>query len=93
MRIRMDIQGWRGDYYARTKNFNSDKHYANYVAYILTNFGEKVIGERRVDPEGMYLEWFNNYLSVEKFAKDYGISEDYALEQINKGKSINLSKA
>lgn len=92
MRIRMEIKDGRGRYYARTKNFNSDKHYANYVSYVLNTFGEKVIGERRVDPEGMYLEWCNNYLTVEKFAKDYGISEDYALEQINKGKSINESR-
>lgn len=88
----MDIKNGRGQYYARTKNFNSDMHYANYVGYILTHFGEKVIGERRVDPEGMYLTFVNDYLTVEKFAGDYGISEDYALEQINKGKSINQSQ-
>jgi len=88
----MEIKNGRGQYYARTKNFNSESHFRNYESYILTNFGEKVIGERRVDPEGMYLDWFNNYLTVEKFAEHRGISEDYALEQINKGKSINQSR-
>ena len=92
MRYKMDIKNRYGNYYARTKNFNSESHFRNYESYILNTFGEKVIGERRVDPEGMYLTFVNDYLTVEKFARDYGISEDYALEQINKGKSINLSK-
>ena len=92
MRYKMDIKNGRGQYYARTKNFNSESHFRNYESYILTNFGEKVIGERRVDPEGMYITFVNDYLTTEKFARDYGISEEYALEQINKGKSINQSQ-
>ena len=92
MRYQMDIKNRYGDYITRTKQFNSEKHFRNYESFILTNFGEKVTGERRVDPEGMYLDWFNNYLTVEKFAEHRGISEDYALEQINKGKSINQSQ-
>lgn len=92
MRYKMDIKNRYGDYTTRTKQFNSEKHFRNYESFILTNFGEKVIGEWRVDPEGMYLTFVNDYLTVEKFARDYGISEDYALEQINKGKSINQSQ-
>jgi hypothetical protein len=88
----MHIKDYYGNYYSRTKQFNNERHYTNYVAYILTKHGEKVTGEYRVDPEGMYLDWCNNYLSVEKFAEHRGISEDYALEQINKGKSINQSQ-
>ena len=92
MRYTMHIKNRYGNYYSRTKQFSNERHYTNYVAYILTKNGEKVTGEYRVDPEGMYLEWFNNYLSVAKFAEHRGISEDYALEQINKGKSINQSQ-
>ncbi len=88
----MDIKNRYGKWITRTKQFSSEKHFRNYESFILTNFGEKVTGERRVDPEGMYITFVNDYLTVEKFAKDYAISEDYALEQINKGKSINQSQ-
>ena len=33
----------------------------------------------------LYLEWANNYLSVSRFAEDYRISEETALDLIYKG--------
>lgn len=88
----MDIKTGSGQWLARTEEFKNEEEFSQYVADALTKFDEKVIGSRRVDPEGMYLAFVNEYLSVEKFARDYGISEDYAREQIKEGKSINLSK-
>ena len=39
--------------------------------------------------ELFYLDWFNNYLSVEKFAEFYGISENKAVTLIDMGRIIN----
>ena len=39
--------------------------------------------------ELFYLDWFNNYLSVEKFAEFYGMSEDKAIILIDMGRVIN----
>ena len=37
--------------------------------------------------EAMYLDWFNNYLTVEKFAEDYRIDKiEKAYELIKQGK-------
>lgn len=36
-----------------------------------------------------YLDYCNNYLTVEKFAEDYGISQDQALALIAIGKEIH----
>ena len=41
--------------------------------------------------ELFYLDFFNNYLSVKKFAEFYGISEEKALTLIDIGKTINHS--
>ena len=39
--------------------------------------------------ELFYLDFFNNYLSVKKFAESYGISEDKAVTLIDMGRVIN----
>ena len=39
--------------------------------------------------ELFYLDYFNNYLSVKKFAEFYGISEDKAVTLIDMGRVIN----
>ena len=39
--------------------------------------------------ELFYLDWFNNYLSVEKFAEFYGITENKAVTLIDMGRVIN----
>ena len=39
--------------------------------------------------ELFYLDWFNNYLSVEKFAEFYGITENKAVTLIDMGRMIN----
>ena len=92
MRYKMHIKDYYGNHTTEVREFKNEEHYNQHVWDRMQKHGEKVTGEYRVDPEGMYLEWFNNYLSVEKFAEHRGISEDYALEQINKGKSINQSQ-
>ena len=39
--------------------------------------------------ELLYLDYFNNFLSVEKFAEFYGMSEDKAIILIDMGRVIN----
>ena len=39
--------------------------------------------------ELLYLQWFNNFLSVKKFAEFYGMSEDKAIILIDMGRVIN----
>ena len=39
--------------------------------------------------ELLYLDWFNNFLSVKKFAEFYGISEDKAVMLIDMGRVLN----
>jgi hypothetical protein len=39
--------------------------------------------------ELFYLDFFNNYLSVKKFAEFYGMSEDKAIILIDMGRVIN----
>lgn len=38
---------------------------------------------------GFYLEWLNDYLTVEGIASDYGISKEYALFLIETGKNAH----
>ena len=45
MKVTLDIKNQYGNYYSRTKTFNSKGHLNNYIAYIMRSFGEKVIGE------------------------------------------------
>jgi len=39
--------------------------------------------------EMLYLDYFNNYLTVEKFASDYGMPIEDAIEVIETGRQIN----
>ena len=41
--------------------------------------------------EAFYLDYFNNFTTVEQIAKFYGITESKALKIINVGKLINHS--
>lgn len=38
----------------------------------------------------MYLDWFNNFLTIGKFAEHYGITVNRANEIINEQRSITL---
>ena len=49
------------------------------------------VNEALLKLELFYLDFFNNYLSVKKFAEFYGISEEKALTLIDIGKTINHS--
>jgi hypothetical protein len=49
----------------------------------------KEINEALLKLELFYLDFFNNYLSVKKFAEFYGISEDKAITLIDMGRVIN----
>ena len=42
--------------------------------------------------EQMYLDYFNNFLSVYRFAEYYNIDEDKAYRVINIGRRLNHSK-
>ena len=40
--------------------------------------------------EAVYLDWVNNFLSINKFAEYYGITEEHALHLINISRDCNL---
>ena len=42
--------------------------------------------------EQLYLEWFNNYLTIEKFAEHYCLSDKDALNLVTMGKRIHLKR-
>lgn len=42
--------------------------------------------------EKMYLDYFNNFLSIYRFAEYYGIDEDKAYRVIEIGRKLNHSK-
>ena len=43
--------------------------------------------------EKEYINWFNNYLSIAKFAEDMNYTESYAIEVLRIGKEYHLDKA
>ena len=92
MRYKMHIKDYYGNHTTEVREFKSEEDYDNHVKERMQKRGEKVTGERRVDPEGMYLAFKDQYHTVSNLARAYGISEDYALEQILIGQSINQSK-
>ena len=57
---------------------------------ITTNKGIKHLSN--IDIESMYLDYFNNYITVAKFAEHNQISWFSAKSIINKGRLINHSK-
>ena len=57
---------------------------------ITTNKGIKNLNNNEI--ETMYLDYFNNYLTIDKFAEHNQISWFSANSIINKGRLINHSK-
>lgn len=41
----------------------------------------------------MFIDWCNNYSTVERFASDYGIDTQTAMSCINRGRVLNESEA
>ena len=39
--------------------------------------------------EGLYLDWFNDFLTVARFAEYHGMAESKALRVINTGRALN----
>ena len=39
--------------------------------------------------EGLYLDWFNDFLTVARFAEYHGMTESKALRVINTGRALN----
>lgn len=39
----------------------------------------------------VFLDWFNNFLTLERFAEHYGLAEDTAAAMIEKGRAIHES--
>jgi hypothetical protein len=42
--------------------------------------------------EAQYLDYFNNFITVEVFARYYGLNVDFAERLINLGREINHSR-
>ena len=47
----------------------------------------------KLEAEQAYLDYFNNYLTIERFASDYGLSVDNATLLINLGRKLNHARA
>lgn len=45
---------------------------------------------KKIECEAFYLDWFNNYLTVEKIAEHYGIGTAHAYILINYGRQKHL---
>ena len=49
--------------------------------------------EEKTKCEKEYINWFNNYISIAKFAEDMNYTEKYALEVLKVGKEYHFDKA
>ena len=49
--------------------------------------------EEKTKYEKEYINWFNNYISVAKFAEDMNYTEKHALEVLKVGKEYHFDKA
>ena len=47
----------------------------------------------KLEAEQAYLDYFNNYLTIERFASDYRLSVDNATLLINLGRKLNHARA
>ena len=47
----------------------------------------------KLEAEQAYLDYFNNYLTIERFASDYKLSVDNATLLINLGRKLNHARA
>jgi hypothetical protein len=47
----------------------------------------------KLEAEQAYLEYFNNFLTVERFASYYGLSVDNATALLNLGRKLNHARA
>ena len=52
----------------------------------MTNFTDK-------ETEAMYLEWFNNYLTTDKFAEHYNLGMAEVENILDRGRSLNYLNA
>ena len=46
----------------------------------------------KLEAEQAYLDYFNNYLTIERFASDYRLSVDNATLLINLGRKLNHAR-
>ena len=46
----------------------------------------------KLKAEQAYLDYFNNYLTIERFASDYGLSVENATLLINQGRKMNHAR-
>lgn len=58
----------------------------------LAIIAEKKTSKNERTPESYYLEWFNDFLTYEKFAEYYDISVEEATRIIEQGKRDHLAK-
>ena len=80
--------------------FNTEPH-AQYTIAFDTPWiirGDEVAALRngqkaRIEAEQGYIDYFNNYLTIERFASDYRLSVDNAKLLINLGRKLNHARA
>jgi|LakMenE01Jun11ns_1017448.scaffolds.fasta_scaffold6985120_1 hypothetical protein len=52
----------------------------------------KKMTTQKMTPHEAFIEWFNDFLTVEEFASHYGMGYDDALALIVKGREIEYGK-
>lgn len=55
-------------------------------------FDKFVYKQTGYDPELLYLDWFNNFLTVQAFASHHGLCTSFALIIIERGRQLNHAK-
>lgn len=91
MKMSLGIQRADLSYRNVTMEFADNNHYKNYCKVVRINGGKIVHVSVILDDEEFYLEWWNNYLTIETIAEHYGLSVDEAKKKIDNGrKEFNL---
>lgn len=84
------IQHPNGDYNKVTKgNYTTLEDYAENT---VTPFKLDENGKRVYDTEAFYLEYVNNFITIERIAEHYGITEGHAIMLIDAGRTVNHKK-
>jgi hypothetical protein len=79
--------------------FNTEPHAQYTIAFdtpwLITGREVKMLrhgNKAKLEAEQAYLDYFNNYLTIERFASDYRLSVDNATLLINQGRKLNHAR-
>ena len=79
--------------------FNTEPHAQYTIAFdtpwLITGREVEMLrhgNKAKLEAEQAYLDYFNNYLTIERFASDYRLSVDNATLLINQGRKLNHAR-